>query len=322
MNPSVSSVLRRRAKSALKAVVPSDVRRYLRETVARARVRRLHSVSELDAELARVEREFAVSEDAGRRALASFCLVPPRDLPSDPYSVEYRDAQFALYRQISGRGSYDVQNELSPFDLPQALRSPFPYQTGSPAVVGEQLIAQGFIFRSMPLPPPGHVLEFGPGWGNTTLNFLQLGYRVTAVEIDPKFVELVRARCAQFSEHLTVVQGDMLSFRSRQPFDAVVFFESFHHCADHVQLLRNVREMLRPGGVLVLASEPVMKLPYPWGVRLDGMSLWSMRRYGWLELGFDNGYFLELLRREGWEVERRSEPALGQIADVILARRS
>ncbi len=70
----------------------------------------------------------------------------------------------------------------------------------------------------------------------------------------------------------------------------------------------------------MFASEPVTKLPYPWGVRLDGESLWAMRRYGWLELGFDRTYFLRLLRREGFRVHRIHNPSLGDISQIIVAR--
>ena len=215
-----------------------------------------------------------------------------------------------------------VANETSPFDLNHAKLRPFPHQTGSPAVVGEQLIAQGFLLKALSfLPPKARLLEFGPGWGNTTLHFLQLGYSVKAVEIDEKFVELVRHRGAAFADQLDVVQGDMLSFTTADSFDAAIFFECFHHCADHVQLIRQVKQMLRPGGVLVLASEPIGKYPYPWGVRLDGQSLWAMRRYGWLELGFETSYLFGVLEKEGFRVERRREPSLGTIADVVLATR-
>jgi SAM-dependent methyltransferase len=111
----------------------------------------------------------------------------------------------------------------------------------------------------------------------------------------------------------------MLGFRSDEKFDLVLFFESFHHCDDHVQLLRNVKEMLRPGGHLLLASEPIEERVHHWGVRLDGGSVWAMREHGWLELGFTSRYLSGLLKREGWSVERRREPAIGSIADILIA---
>jgi len=249
-------------------------------------------------------------------------LMPPRGLPKDPDSAEYRAAQFDLYCKISGRARYHTDNEQSPFDLEEAIRTPFPYQTRSPEVVGDQLIAQGCLIKALPVKPPADLLEFGPGWGNTTLHFVQMGYRVTAVELDDKFCELVRRRCSAFADQLSVVQGDMLAYRTEAKFDVVVFFESFHHCADHVQMLRNVRELLRPGGAVLFASEPVADFPYPWGVRLDGESLWAMRRYGWLELGFDRAYFFRLLRREGFRAQRIHNPSLGHISEIIVARLS
>ena len=300
--------------------LPAPVERTMRTFVHRRRMRELQSVAELDEVMTSVERAFAVSEDEGRKALSSFFLAAPKELPSDPASPDYRRAQFELYRAISGRAEYSIGNELSPFDLEHAKQHPFPYQTGSPTVVGEQLIAQGFLLKALPVRPPAHLVEFGAGWGNTTLHFLELGFRVTAVEVDPQFAELLRYRGAKHGERLEVVLSDMAAYTPPQPVDAVVFFESFHHCADHVSMLRNLRGALKPGGALVLAGEPIGSFPFPWGVRLDGQSLWSMRKYGWLELGFDERYFFDLLAREGWTWERFQNAELGVLSDVIVAR--
>jgi hypothetical protein len=38
------------------------------------------------------------------------------------------------------------------------------------------------------------------------------------------------------------------------------------------------------------AAEPITDdFGEPWGLRLDGMSAWSIRKHGWLELGFQTG---------------------------------
>ena len=57
----------------------------------------------------------------------------------------------------------------------------------------------------------------------------------------------------------------MLTFEAPEPFDAAVFFESFHHCADHLAMLRRLHDIVRPGGVVLFASEPVQHLDYPGG---------------------------------------------------------
>ena len=58
-------------------------------------------------------------------------------------------------------------------------------------------------------------------------------------------------------------------------------------------------------GKLVFSAEPISdELPAPWCLRLDGESLWQIRRRGWLELGFQERYFIDTLGRFGWRAER------------------
>ena len=60
-------------------------------------------------------------------------------------------------------------------------------------------------------------------------------------------------------------------------------------------------------------------MEYPWGPRLDGLSVWSTRTYGWLELGFDSDYFTTALSRLIWPDQRRQVGRLPDEADVIVA---
>ncbi len=78
-------------------------------------------------------------------------------------------------------------------------------------------------------------------------------------------------------------------------------------------------------GFLVLGGEPIVPtgsfaVPYPWGLRMDGLSLWYIRRHGWMELGFEEGYFRSLLEGMGWSVSFKSNRAL-PLMDVWMARR-
>ena len=171
---------------------------------------------------------------------------------------------------------------------------------------------------SLGLSPPARIVEFGPGWGNLTNDLASTGFKVTAVEVDEQFCSLVRERCSA-PENLTVVQGDMLAFIPQDPYDAAIFFESFHHCSDHLAMLRDLHRIVRPEGTVFFASEPVSNMPYPWGPRLDGLSVWSSRTYGWLELGFDTAYFDAALAQTGWRGERRHVGTRMDEADVIVA---
>jgi hypothetical protein len=50
------------------------------------------------------------------------------------------------------------------------------------------------------------------------------------------------------------------------------------------------------------------------------MSVWAIRKFGWLELGFRTDYFVELLARHGWRTERLvSQDVSWQ--QVFIARR-
>ena len=67
---------------------------------------------------------------------------------------------------------------------------------------------------------------------------------------------------------------------------------------------------------IVAANSEVV--PYPWGVRLDGLSVWSICQWGWLELGFQEPYFLALMKGEGWQLTRYNLGLSGQ-TDVWIA---
>ena len=281
------------------------------------------ALERLDAELARATELMGTSPDEARSLLEGFEVVLPAPPPHDPFSADYRDWTWDLYHRISGRAAYDTTHETSPFDLATALVRPFPYQSGSLKMVGRDLVARGHLLDCLAeVVPSGvagrRIVEFGPGWGNLTGDMVATGLDVTAVELDEKFCTLIGRRC-EGPGRLAVVQGDMLGFTTEEPFDAAVFFESFHHCADHLAMLRRLHRIVRPGGAVLFAAEPVQRLDYPWGPRLDGLSVWSTRTYGWLELGFDTRYFDRALDLTGWAGRRvRLGPGLGE-ADVIVA---
>jgi protein-L-isoaspartate O-methyltransferase len=263
------------------------------------------SVQEVDEMLAQCETAAAVSDDALRAVFARYRMEVDLELPRDPFSPEYRAAVFAQYEWLAGR-PYSVANEHTALDLEHHLSAPFPYSTQSATTVADHLVAVGHLIRALHLEPQSRVLEFGTGWGNVTLALAQMGHSVTAIEIEAGFVELLRARASGARVPLEVINADFaIAAELEGRFDAVVFFESFHHCADHLALLGNLQRLVAPGGRIVFGAEPISKaMPVPWGLRLDGESLWAIRRNGWLELGFRRSYFLRALARTGWAAAR------------------
>jgi SAM-dependent methyltransferase len=321
MSESTRAVVRLGAQAV--DALPPRLRRSVRSVLRRPGPR-LIALHELEAVLAQATALMGAAPDEARALLDGMVLALPSQPPDDPFSAAYREWAWDLYRTISGRARYDTGHEASPFDLATALERPFPYQTGSLALVGRDLVARGHLLdclaEAVPAQrAPRRVVEFGPGWGNLTSDLVATGLDVTAVELDEKFCRLIAHRC-DGPGRITVAQGDMLEFVAEAPFDAAVFFESFHHCADHLAMLRRLHDLVRPGGAVLFASEPVQNLDYPWGPRLDGLSVWSSRTYGWLELGFDRAYFDRALARTGWSGRRCGLGAGTGETDVIVAR--
>jgi protein-L-isoaspartate O-methyltransferase len=226
------------------------------------------------------------------------------DLPPDPFSAEYRSKVFELYEWLHGR-PYAPSNEATPFDVEAAADSPFPYVTHSAQTVGNHLMAVAHVIRTLDLPPGSRVVEFGPGWGNTTIALAQMGHDVTAIDIEPRFVQLIETRAERVHATVDARVGDFSMIDDLDGrYDAVLFFESFHHCADHLALLAGLDRVVAPGGRVLFAAEPITEaFPAPWGLRFEGESVWAIRRNGWLELGFKESYFFEALGRFGWTAE-------------------
>lgn len=286
------------------------------------------NVTELDRELEYVDSQFKVSDDCARVALSNFqYVIDKKSIPKDPFSKEFYDFQMKLYSILSGRHVYDIKNEETVFDLDENKKCPFPYFTCSASTVGDQLLAIGFLIKKTNLPPNSNVIEFGSGWGNLTIALAQMGHNMTCVEVEKRFIDLIKYRTREINKPIEFFQQDMLEFTESidKKYDAAIFYEAFHHCRDPFTLMKNLSHIIDKNGIICFASEPFVQgpseiIPYPWGIRLDGMSVWSIRRWGWMELGFDISFFLNTLSRYGFKSERFSSD-VSPLTNLIIARK-
>ena len=245
----------------------------------------------------------------------------------DPLSAAYRDAVLAQYRLIARR-DYAMESEAHPFDVGtdhDFLSRPWPYNTGDAAQVGTALLSVGFILSTC-RPRRGHrVLEMGAGWGNLALPLAQMGCAVTALDIEDRYVRIVRHRAERTDVPLRTLRAAFLDAAEAldgERFDLVVFNAAFHRCDDHIALLRLVHDrLLAPGGRLVLAGEPLLEaLPYPWGLNPLGEGIWAIRTFGWLELVFRPSYLLGALAATGFDAVLTTCP-LTPLGNTIVASR-
>lgn len=286
------------------------------------------TIDRLDELLAHFDEGYANNFDDAYKRFEAVSLVPPADLPVDPFSPEYRARYLDLYHTIANRTSYEVANEGCEFDVDQFALRPFPYFSKSTKLAGKHFSLIGSLLTMMgDLPEGSRVLECGFGWGHTTLALAMLGHCVTALDIEARFCEVVRRRAAEARVEVELINSDFLWVETNErQFDAVVFFESFHHCWEFERLLTALKKVVAPGGRIYFGAEPINEqFTVPWGVRLDGESLLVARRNGWMELGFHSHYFAELLRRTGWTGQciephfwiatHRGEPMIFQASD-------
>lgn len=269
----------------------------------------IHTVAELDAKIAECDEVGLRSEDEMRAMLGSFAMATPQRLPSDPFDPAYRQAQLDLYRDITGH-AYDTAHEATKFDVDHFSKHPFPFYTQSSTVAGEYFSAIGYVLEVMALPAGSRVLEFGPGWGWTSIFLAQLGHSVTVVDIEPCFCDLITRRAQHEGVKIDVINDKFFAVEQMEAqFDAVLFYDCFHHCDDHIRLLEGLHKVVAKDGRLFFGAEPIdREFPYPWGIRLDGWALWGVRKNGWMELGFRDDYFAEALARTGWFGRRRASP--------------
>jgi 2-polyprenyl-3-methyl-5-hydroxy-6-metoxy-1,4-benzoquinol methylase len=281
----------------------------------------MFDIAKIDEFLRRCDS--STTDEELRSAFAGYSAAFDLNVAVDPFSETYRQRQMELYRQLAGR-PYSIANEVTSFDAGKAAVAPFPYSHGSSDLVGNQLMAIGYVIRAMALPKHARVLEFGPGWGNTTLALAKMGFDVTGVDIEKNFCDLIAARAELERLKIDIVHSDFSYIDAVEgKFDAVLFFECFHHASDHLALMSAFDRVLKPGGIVCFGAEPITPdFPIPWGLRMDGESVWAIRRNGWLELGFNERYFEEAMSRNGWILTTHRSADCPWISAIVATRKS
>jgi SAM-dependent methyltransferase len=289
-------------------------------------------------EFARIVADFGsgVPGTADYELLTTACLdVPEAQVLTrlDPYSPAYRDAAMDLYRLLRAapeKNGYDPRRDerSDVAGTADIWRDVTPWSFRDPRFVSEFLYAWGHILKLLELDPAkgGSVLEYGPGSGQIVLLAARLGFAAHAVDIEPGFLSLIERQAAAMGLNIATECAAFGEGFGERRFDRIIFFEAFHHAFDWLRLLPRLRERLAEGGRLILAGEPIVgapiaSIPFPWGPRLDALSVFCMRRFGWMELGIQRGFFLDALRRDGWQVEVHPFDGCGR-AEAYVARPS
>jgi 2-polyprenyl-3-methyl-5-hydroxy-6-metoxy-1,4-benzoquinol methylase len=234
----------------------------------------------------------------------------------DPFSEEYYAAQIGLYTELSNRTFEQAKNELGDIDIVAHISAANPYNHDSPSGLALHLerLARALRFAKPPL--GGKMLDMGCGWGLSSEIAAYSGLDVTSIDINPQFVNLINQRSAAGGRKISARQSNFDTFSSDDQYDIIQFYECFHHAAKPWELLERMTAHLTPDGKIVLSGEPVNQVWWKnWGLRLDALSVYCIRKFGWFESGWSQSFLLQAFQRSGLDVEviDHADAEIGQV---------
>lgn len=94
------------------------------------------------------------------------------------------------------------------------------------------------------------VLEIATGTGLIAVNIADSVQSITATDFSPKMIEAAMRKRAPDNVRFTVEDATALSFPD-QTFDAVIISNALHIMPDPELVLKNIRRVLKPNGLLV-----------------------------------------------------------------------
>lgn len=97
-----------------------------------------------------------------------------------------------------------------------------------------------------------HVLEIGCGTGSTALQLAPGVAQVSATDISGAMIEIAKSKLGSITpRNIDFQQADAADLIDGRPFDAVCAFSLLHLVDDIGQVLKSVRQQLKPGGFFI-----------------------------------------------------------------------
>ena len=245
------------------------------------------------------------------------------DTALPPDSAEYFQQMQSLYHEMSGRQMDQKANEFTYFDVDALVNLESPYAFQDPNSRAAHYMRLATPLHTANLNQDSPVLDMGCGWGISSEFLAQLGFNVTAVDINPLFVDLVQRRAKRLGLKINAIESSFDEYQAASfSYDAVLFYECFHHAITPSNLLKNIYSFLKKQGKLILVGEPIQDSWWPsWGLRLDPMSVYCIAKFGWFESGWSESYLIKILSDNGFipAFHNHPDPMIGKF--VIAEKR-
>jgi len=220
-------------------------------------------------------------------------------LPPDPQEnlETVVEEQLQLFKKLTGRDYDPTAESRYPVNHPFEVHKPFSDPEG---LSGDLVIATGTMIKLLHLPPGASVLDLGCGCGWTSIMLARCGFQVTGADVNDASLEIGRSNAEKIGVPVTFVKADSQSFSFDRPFDAIVIFDTLHHCLRERSVLSRAASVLRPGGKILLC-EPAYPDDDRAGVLTHEAAIQAMQKFGTLEKGLGPKYLIRLLYDCGFE---------------------
>lgn len=116
-----------------------------------------------------------------------------------------------------------------------------------------------FIERVHPVTPDSRILEIGCGEGGNMNPFLQIGCKVTGIDINRRQIEIAREIYREHPqrENLTLICEDIYKVTGlNESFDIIILRDVIEHIPGQERFLPLLRQFLAPGGVIFIGFPP------------------------------------------------------------------
>jgi SAM-dependent methyltransferase len=113
-----------------------------------------------------------------------------------------------------------------------------------------------FAEKVLQLEPGARLLDLCCGQGRHCVTFAKHGFRLTGLDLNPSYLELVRQAAKANEVELQTIAADMRQIPFESHFDAIVnMYSSFGYLeseSEDIKVLESVAKALKPGGRLML----------------------------------------------------------------------